>query len=61
MDKIEEFVGDRSVSVRTIARKLKLKHRKVNGYMKYSSKFEKVDPQDVGSNKMSVNVWRRIH
>lgn len=60
---IDEFVQTKAtpaVSVRTIAKKLGIKRRKVRGYLKNSGKFEIVDPLDGGSNKQHSNSWKPI-
>ena len=59
MDKIEEFIGSRNVSVRTIAKHFKMKRNHVNRYLKLNDNLVKVDPVEVGSGKVSVNVWKR--
>lgn len=60
MDSINNFVKSHpsGVSVRTIAKKLGLKRRFVQSYVKSSENFVKVEPEDVGSYKTSVNVWK---
>lgn len=58
---MDSFVQERSVSgvsVRKIAKHFKVKRSKVNRYLENNPKFYKVNPVDVGSGKVSVNVWK---
>ena len=59
---IDEFMKTKSpqgVSVKTISRKLGLKRRSVIWYINSSGNFLKVDPIELGSNKTTVNVWKK--
>ncbi len=56
---MDSFIKEKgTVSVRTIAKHFKMKRSKVNGYLKRNSDFVKVTPDEVGSGKQSVNVWK---
>lgn len=58
---IDNFILSRSpnsVSVRKIAKVLKIKRRKVSGYIKKSGKFVNVDPLMNGSNKATSTCWK---
>ena len=61
MDKINEYVQAKAtpgVSVKKIAKHFGMKRRKVQGYLKHSGKFEKVDPVAMGSNKSKSSSWK---
>jgi len=47
----------RGVSVRKIAKLMKIKRKTVNHILQTGQGFEKVNPLWIGSNKKTVNVW----
>ena len=52
--------GNPPMTVRTISKQLDIKLNAVYGVLQMSSKFEKVDPMECGSGKVSLSAYRMI-